>query len=102
MLACSRNGKVSLHLKKDGFGREVAGEEAAGGLEGVPMPGLPPHGGSLTSSSQAWRFRLPWQESGEQPHIVQPPFNKELGLSRNSRHLPPGSVKALHRAWLKW
>lgn len=37
-----------------------------------------------------------------QPHIVQPPFTKELGLSRNSGHLPPGSVKASHRAWLKW
>lgn len=28
-------------------------------------------------------------------HIVQPPFSKELDLSRNSRHLTPGSVKAL-------
>lgn len=33
-----------------------------------------------------------------QPHIIQPPFSKELGLSRNSPHLLPNSVKAFHGA----
>lgn len=36
--------KGVLAPEKDGFGREAAGEEAEGELEGVPMPGLPPHG----------------------------------------------------------